>query len=60
MNTLDKLEELRKSIDLVDSQLIPLLEKRMNLVAEVAAYKLEHNLPILHTDREKEVLKKSS
>ena len=57
---MDKLEELRKRIDIVDSQLVTLLEERFELVAEVAAYKLDNNLPVLHANREKEVIEKNT
>ena len=53
------LNELRIEIDSIDSQLIQLFEKRMDIVKEVIEYKLSHDMPIYQSDREKEVLKKN-
>ena len=44
--------ELRKQIDDIDEQLIPLLLKRMEVSKGVAAYKVEHNIPVLNAQRE--------
>ncbi|MBQ2720656.1 MAG: chorismate mutase, partial [Clostridia bacterium] len=41
------LSEIRKKIDEIDSKLLPLFLERMNLSAEVAAYKKANNLPVL-------------
>lgn len=53
------LETLRKDIDAVDRELVPLFERRMELVEGVAAYKLENNLPVFQKGREDEVLQKN-
>ncbi len=53
------LEESRKAIDKIDEELIKLFEQRMEVVVDVAKYKKENNLPILHPDREKEVIQKN-
>lgn len=53
------LKDLRNEIDVVDVQIQQLFEKRMDIVKAVAAYKKENNLPILHTNREDEVLEKA-
>ena len=50
------LNELRKEIDDVDAQLVPLFKKRMELSAAVADYKKENNLPIYVPAREREIL----
>ena len=47
---------LRKQIDEIDDQLIPLLMKRMDIAKEVAAYKVEHSIPVLNAEREQEIL----
>lgn len=52
------LELTRKEIDQVDQQLVALLEKRMQLVNDVAAYKKTTGKPILDTSREEIVLNK--
>ena len=52
------LKDLRDEIDTIDIQIQQLFEKRMDVVKSVAAYKKEHHLPVLHTNRENEVLEK--
>ena len=52
------LSELRKEIDEVDEQLIPLLIRRMEIAGEVAKYKVENNIPVLNSAREQEILDK--
>lgn len=52
------LKELRDQIDRIDGEIQQLFEERMDVVKEVAAYKKEHNLPILHSNREDEILEK--
>ena len=53
-----ELSEIRARIDAVDDQLLDLFLQRMNLAEEVAAYKIENNLPILNKQRERQVLAK--
>ena len=50
------LTELRTQIDEVDSQIVSLFQKRMELVDGVAAYKREHHVPVLASGREEQVL----
>lgn len=50
------LEELRKKIDLIDSELMPLFTERMKCSAEIAEYKRENNMPVLDKKRETEIL----
>lgn len=54
------LQEIRGKLDTIDSQMIGLFCQRMNLVKDVAAYKQEHNLPILDTGREQGILHRVS
>ena len=51
-----ELNELRNEIDLVDDALVKLFVKRMELSAQVADYKKEHNMPIYVPAREREIL----
>lgn len=53
------LEEIRQQIDSIDKELTVLFEQRMNAVAEVARYKQEHNLPVLNSSREEQVIEKN-
>lgn len=48
--------ELRKQIDEIDEQLIPLLLKRMHVAENVAKYKIENGLPVLNEEREQQIL----
>lgn len=49
---------IRQEIDQVDQELVALLEKRIALVTQVAAYKRATGKVILDTSREKVVLNK--
>ena len=51
-----ELKELRCRIDEIDDQLIKLFVLRMEVSAQVAAYKKEHQLPIFVPAREQEKL----
>lgn len=48
--------ELRKEIDEIDAQLIPLLLKRMEVAKGVAKYKVERGIPVLNEEREQQIL----
>jgi len=50
------LEQYRKSIDEIDTELISLFEKRMDVVSKIADFKKENNLPTLDRKREAEKL----
>jgi len=52
------LEELRKRIDELDSQLVQLLNERARVVVEIGKLKSKTDKPIYAPDREKEVLAK--
>ncbi len=47
---------LRKQIDEIDSQLLPLFLKRMECSKNVAEYKRANNMPVLDKAREKQIL----
>ena len=51
------INELRGQIDTIDDELVKLFAKRMDVAAQIAEYKKEHNLPILVPAREREKLK---
>lgn len=48
--------DLRKEIDEIDEQLIPLLLKRMSISEQVARYKVERDIPVLNAEREQQIL----
>lgn len=54
------LVECRNQIDQIDGELLKLFEKRMQIVSQVAAYKKEHQLPILNQQREDAVIEEKS
>ena len=54
------LKQCRETIDIIDNQIVALFKQRMETVVAIAAYKREHNLPILNAGREQEVLERIS
>lgn len=56
---MDYLNNLRNRIDKIDNELLRLFEERMEAVTEVAKFKEENNIPILNSEREKEVIRKN-
>ncbi|HFI0144414.1 TPA: chorismate mutase [Streptococcus suis] len=52
------LEHIREQINTIDSQLVDLLEQRMELVDQVTAYKRATGKPVLDTSRENTVLER--
>lgn len=48
--------DLRKQIDKIDAQLIPLLLERMEVAKGVAEYKVQRGIPVLNEEREKQIL----
>ena len=57
---MNKLDDARKKINLIDEEIAKLFEERMNASKAVAEYKLEHGLPIFDGNRENEVIKRNS
>ncbi|MBO6046895.1 MAG: chorismate mutase [Erysipelotrichaceae bacterium] len=53
------LEECRAEIDAIDAQLMPLIERRLQLAKDVIEYKMANNLSIIQPGREDEVLKRN-
>ena len=56
---MNRLEEARKIINEVDKEIVALFQKRMQAVEDVILYKLENNMPILDSSREKQVIEKN-
>lgn len=56
---MSKLEKARMVINEVDKEMATLFEKRMQAVESVVEYKLEHNLAVLDSKREKELIDKN-
>ena len=55
---MSELEQLRGDIDAIDRQIVDLMKRRMETVAQVAEYKKANNLPVLDTSRERALLSK--
>lgn len=53
---MDMLEDARKEIDEIDCRLASLVERRMQVAANIAAYKREHSLPVEDKAREDEII----
>ncbi len=51
-----ELNELRDQIDQIDDQLVKLFCQRMDVAAQVADYKREHDMPIFVPARERQIL----
>lgn len=51
-----ELKDYRAQIDAVDDEIVRLFQERMDIAANIAAFKKENGLPILQTAREREKL----
>ncbi|MDF9825260.1 chorismate mutase/prephenate dehydratase [Breznakia sp. PF5-3] len=56
---MSKLENARKIINQVDKDMASLFEKRMEAVEAVVEYKLEHDMEVLDSRREQELIEKN-
>lgn len=54
---MDELKELRDEIDGIDSRIVELFCRRMDVTCRVGRYKAERGLPVLDQAREREVLR---
>lgn len=54
------LDEIRVKIDAIDEDMTKLFTERMNLAADIAAYKKEKDLPVFNDERERTILTKVS
>ena len=55
---MNQLEMARGKIDQIDKELVELLEKRLEAVAQVVQYKIVHQLPVLDNKRQEDLLEK--
>ena len=58
LTTKPDLDELRRSIDAVDQQILKLLHERVRLVVAVGEYKRERALPVYDPERERALLER--
>ncbi len=56
---MNKLERARLEINRIDKEMARLFQERMKAVEGVIEYKLENNMEILDSNREKEVIEKN-
>ena len=56
---MDLLQDARSRIDRIDGEMARLFQERMAAVADVAAYKDAHDLPVLDEAREEQVIRKN-
>jgi chorismate mutase len=52
----EPLKELRRQIDMLDTELLELLNKRMRVSREIGQYKKEHRMPVLQMGRHDEII----
>ena len=50
------LDNLRNEINGIDNELIELFQKRMEVASKIGKYKKQHDLPVLNSQREREIL----
>lgn len=56
-NVGSQLDALRHQIDTLDSELLDLLARRMNVAVEIGRLKKEHNMPVLQPERYESLMK---
>ena len=55
---MDNIIKLRNKIDLLDIDLIKLLNQRMLICQKIGILKKENNIPLIHSNRENEIIDK--
>ncbi|MBQ9792955.1 MAG: chorismate mutase [Clostridia bacterium] len=55
-----KLDDSRQRINDIDKQMAKLFEERLAVAKDIAEYKIQHGLPVLDKQREKELIEKNS
>jgi len=58
MNEEDKIKQVRRHIDRIDTVIITALAERMSLMPEIADYKKKNEIPIFDEAREVEIMNK--
>ena len=56
MNDKDKIKQVRRHIDRIDTVIITVLAERMSLMPEIAEYKKNNEIPIFDEAREVEIM----
>jgi len=58
MNDEDKIKQIRRHIDRIDTVIITALAERMSLMPDIAEYKKKNDIPIFDEKREIEIMNK--
>ncbi len=58
MNDEDKIKQIRRHIDRIDTVIITALAERMSLIPDIADYKKKNDIPIFDEEREVEIMNK--
>jgi chorismate mutase/prephenate dehydratase len=58
MSEENKIKQIRRHIDRIDTVIITALAERLSLMPDVAEYKMANNIPIFDEAREVEIMKK--
>lgn len=58
MNEEDKIKQIRRHIDRIDTVIITALAERMSLMPEIAEYKKKYDIPVFDEKREVEIMNK--
>ena len=53
------IKKYRQQIDIIDSEILALLNKRKSLIEKAEEIKLQQNIPLKDQEREEEILKKA-
>ena len=53
---MSKLDDLRNEINIIDKKMAELFEQRMDIVKNVAEYKINNSIPVVDSNRENEVI----
>ncbi|MBD3245033.1 MAG: hypothetical protein GF335_03510 [Candidatus Moranbacteria bacterium] len=54
-----ELSEIRKQIDKIDKKLVELIKQRLDLIPEVAQYKLKNNIKRFQKKREAQIISRN-
>ncbi len=57
---MEKIEEIRKTIDAIDREMALLFEKRMEAVSLIARYKAKNGIAVYDAKREADVIEKNA
>ncbi len=58
MGKVKELSETREDLDRIDTEILRLFDTRMDLVQQVAEYKIANQMEIFHRDREDAILQR--